>query len=173
THYLYDLSDPTHIIMISKSLKTTLSLAQYIARMNIQLLKATDLNEMLHTRGVEKSVTVQKICTRARKEAEAREMLGGWSSAGGAVGLGAGFPSLHRFFAGFFPFFLDNISPTYRLSQIADKALIFDGNIALRKLRSCLAWNGGLRQGVRATLPFWTIVLPSTDSVAFVITPGK
>jgi hypothetical protein len=29
-------------------------------------------------------------------------------------------------------------SPTYRLSQIADKALIFDGNIALRKLRSCL-----------------------------------
>ena len=42
-----------------------------------------------------------------------------------------GFPSLHRFFADFLPFFfLGNISPTYRLSRIADKALIFDGNIA-------------------------------------------
>jgi hypothetical protein len=52
-----------------------LSLAQYAARMNIQLLKATDLNEMLHTRGVEKKVTVQKVCTRARNEAEVRETL--------------------------------------------------------------------------------------------------
>ncbi len=52
-----------------------LSLAQYAARMNIQLLKAADLNEMLHTRGVEKQVTVQKVCTRARDEAEVREAL--------------------------------------------------------------------------------------------------
>ncbi len=46
--------------------------------MNIQLLKARDLNEMLHTRGVEKSVTVQKICTGAQEHrSEAGEMLGG------------------------------------------------------------------------------------------------
>jgi hypothetical protein len=53
----------------------SISLAQYAARMNIQLLKAADLNEMLHNRGIEKHVTVQKICTRARNEAEVREVL--------------------------------------------------------------------------------------------------
>lgn len=53
----------------------SLSLAQYAGRMNIQLLKAADLNEMLHTRGVEKRVTVQKVCTRARNETEVREAL--------------------------------------------------------------------------------------------------
>lgn len=53
-----------------------LSVAQYAARMSIQLLKASDLNEMLHKRGVEKRVTVQKICTRARNEGEVREILG-------------------------------------------------------------------------------------------------
>lgn len=53
----------------------SLSLAQYAARMNIQLLKASDLNEILHKRGVEKKVTVQKVCTRARNEAEVREAL--------------------------------------------------------------------------------------------------
>ena len=53
-----------------------LSVAQYAARMSIQLLKASDLNEMLHKRGVHKSVTVQKICTRARNEGEIREILG-------------------------------------------------------------------------------------------------
>ena len=49
-----------------------LSVAQYAARMSIQLLKASDLNEMLHKRGVEKRVTLQKICTRARNEREVR-----------------------------------------------------------------------------------------------------
>jgi hypothetical protein len=44
--------------------------------MNIQLLKAADLNQMLHERGIQKNVTVQKICTRARNESEAREVLG-------------------------------------------------------------------------------------------------
>jgi hypothetical protein len=53
-----------------------LSVAQYAARMCIQLLKASDLNEMLHKRGVHKSVTVQKICARARNEDEVREILG-------------------------------------------------------------------------------------------------
>jgi hypothetical protein len=52
-----------------------LSLAQYAARMNIQLPKAADLNEMLRQRGVEKDVTVQKICTRARNETEIRNTL--------------------------------------------------------------------------------------------------
>lgn len=40
-----------------------------------QLLKAADLNEMLHQRRVEKKVTVQKVCTRARNESEVRESL--------------------------------------------------------------------------------------------------
>jgi hypothetical protein len=53
----------------------SLSVAQYAARMSIQLLKATDLNEILHKRGVHKSMTVQKICTRARNEGEVREVL--------------------------------------------------------------------------------------------------
>jgi hypothetical protein len=55
----------------------SLSLAQYASRVNIQLLKAADLNELLHTRGVEKQVTVQKVCTRARNETEVRETLAG------------------------------------------------------------------------------------------------
>jgi hypothetical protein len=53
-----------------------LSVAQYAARMSIQLLKASDLNEMLHRQEIPKSVTVQKICSRARNEAEVREVLG-------------------------------------------------------------------------------------------------
>jgi hypothetical protein len=52
-----------------------LSVAQYAARMSIQLLKASDLNEILHKRAVHKSVTVQKICTRARDEGEVRDVL--------------------------------------------------------------------------------------------------
>jgi hypothetical protein len=52
-----------------------LSVAQYAARMSIQLLKVSDLNEILHKLGVHKSVTVQKVCTRARNEGEVREVL--------------------------------------------------------------------------------------------------
>jgi hypothetical protein len=63
----------------------SISIAQYAARMNIQLLKAADLNEMFHNRGVEKPVTVQKVCTRARNEAEVREILGKiWNEPKGA-----------------------------------------------------------------------------------------
>lgn len=47
-----------------------LSVAQYAARMSIQLLKASNLNEILHKRGVHKSVTTQKVCTRARNGGE-------------------------------------------------------------------------------------------------------
>jgi hypothetical protein len=65
-----------------------LSVAQYAARMSIQLLKASDLNEMLHKRGVHKSVTVQKICTRGRNEGEVREVLGRiWNAPGDAQEL--------------------------------------------------------------------------------------
>jgi hypothetical protein len=53
----------------------SISLAQYAARVNIQLLKAADLNHMLHDRGIEKQVTVQKVCTRTRNETEVRETL--------------------------------------------------------------------------------------------------
>jgi hypothetical protein len=68
----------------------------------------------------------------------------GWSSVGGAVGLGAGRRVFLRFtvFADFFPFFLGKISPTYRLPRIADKVLISDGNITLHKLHlAWIAWN--------------------------------
>ena len=54
----------------------SISFAQYAA-MNIQLFKAADLNGMLHTRGVEKRVTVLKIRTRARNETEVRELPAG------------------------------------------------------------------------------------------------
>lgn len=53
----------------------SISLAQYAARMNIQLLKAADLNEMLHAQGADKKVTVQKVSTRARNESEVRDAL--------------------------------------------------------------------------------------------------
>jgi hypothetical protein len=52
-----------------------LSVAQYAARMNIQLLKAADLNELLHKKGVDKRITAQKICVRAKSEFEVREAL--------------------------------------------------------------------------------------------------
>ncbi len=105
---------------------------------------ATDLNEMLHTQGVEKSVTVQKICTRPQKKRGKRDArwlgFGQWRRRFGC--WPRVFPSLHRFFAGFFAFFFGNISPTYRLSQFADKALIFDGNIALSCVPVLLGMDG-------------------------------
>jgi hypothetical protein len=52
-----------------------ISLATYAARMNIQLLKASDFNSKLRERGVPKEVTVQKICRIARDEKEVREVL--------------------------------------------------------------------------------------------------
>ncbi len=52
-----------------------MSLASYAGRINIQLLKASELNQMLHERGVDKGITIQKICARARNEAQVREVL--------------------------------------------------------------------------------------------------
>jgi hypothetical protein len=53
--------------------ESTISLASYAARMNIQLLKAADFNEKLHEHGC--TVTVQKICRVAKDEGEVREVL--------------------------------------------------------------------------------------------------
>lgn len=54
---------------------TTISLAQYTSRRDLQLLKASDFNQKLRERGCPKGVTVQKICKRARDEQEVRETL--------------------------------------------------------------------------------------------------
>lgn len=55
--------------------ETTISLASYAARMNIQLLKAADFNEKLRGRGCPRKVSVQKICRIAKDEDEVREIL--------------------------------------------------------------------------------------------------
>jgi len=55
--------------------ETTISLAQYAARRQLQLITAADFNERLRDRGIEKYVTVQKICKASRDEAEIRETL--------------------------------------------------------------------------------------------------
>jgi len=52
-----------------------ISLAQYAARMRLQLLRASDFNQKLHEKGCPRTVTVQKICKRARNEDEVREIL--------------------------------------------------------------------------------------------------
>lgn len=49
------------------------NLPTYAARMNIQLLKATDFNSKLRDRGCR--ITVQKVCRVARDEGEVREAL--------------------------------------------------------------------------------------------------
>ena len=51
-----------------------ISLPAYAARMNIQLLKASDFNQKLRERGCLRA-TVQKICRIARNEDEVREIL--------------------------------------------------------------------------------------------------
>jgi len=55
--------------------ETTISLASYTARMNIQLLKSADFNAKLRDRGVSKGVTVQRVCRYAKEEREVHEIL--------------------------------------------------------------------------------------------------
>lgn len=55
--------------------ETLIALPQYAARMNIQLLKASDFNQKLRERGIPKEVTVQKICKIAKDEEQVREIL--------------------------------------------------------------------------------------------------
>jgi len=53
----------------------TITLAQYAARRNLDLIKASDLNQRLQNRNVNPYVTVQKICRFAAGEDEVRETL--------------------------------------------------------------------------------------------------
>ena len=55
--------------------ETFMRLPQYAARMNIQLLKASDFNQKLKERGCPASITVQRICKAAKDEKEIREIL--------------------------------------------------------------------------------------------------
>lgn len=54
---------------------TTISLASYAERLNLQILKASVINQYLHERGVPLKVSVQKTCGYARDEEEMRSML--------------------------------------------------------------------------------------------------
>jgi hypothetical protein len=56
--------------------ETELSFPAYAARMNIQLLKTSDINGKLRERGSSKDVTIQRICRLARDEEEVRRILG-------------------------------------------------------------------------------------------------
>jgi hypothetical protein len=55
--------------------ETVISLASYAARINIQLLKASDFNEKMRERGIQKELTVQSVCRIAKDEKEVREVL--------------------------------------------------------------------------------------------------
>jgi hypothetical protein len=55
--------------------ESTISLASYAARMNMQLLKAADFNQRLREKGCRAKVTVQKVCKIAKEEDEVREIL--------------------------------------------------------------------------------------------------
>lgn len=51
------------------------TLAQYAGRMNIKLLRLADFNEKLRKKGIDKRLTVQKICRFCREEEEIRGTL--------------------------------------------------------------------------------------------------
>ena len=55
--------------------ESTISLAQYAARRNLQLVTAADFNQKLRERGCPRNVTVQKVCRLARNEDEVRDAL--------------------------------------------------------------------------------------------------
>ena len=55
--------------------ESTISLAQYAARRNLQLVTAADFNVKLREHGAPKGVTVQKVCRLARNENEVRRTL--------------------------------------------------------------------------------------------------
>lgn len=52
-----------------------ITLAQYAARKNLDLIKASDLNQRLRNRNVDQFVTVQKICRFVQDEDEVRDTL--------------------------------------------------------------------------------------------------
>jgi len=55
--------------------ESTISLASYAARMNMQLLKGVDFNERLREKGCSAKVTVQKVCKTVRDEEEVRAVF--------------------------------------------------------------------------------------------------
>jgi len=55
--------------------ETEICLATYVARNNIQLLKAADFNEKMRERGIQRETTVQAVCRVAKDEKEVREVL--------------------------------------------------------------------------------------------------
>jgi len=55
--------------------ETKISAAAYAARINIQLVKAADLNDKMRERGLPKEITVQTICKTAKNEQEVRDIL--------------------------------------------------------------------------------------------------
>jgi len=82
--------------------ESTISLAQYAARRNLQLVTAADFNVKLRERGCSKGVTVQKVCKLARDEDEVRRTLDYvWSDSENAgkilKGLQEGNEDLYRF----------------------------------------------------------------------------
>jgi hypothetical protein len=48
--------------------ETKISAAAYAARINIQLVKATDLHGKMRERGIPKEITVQGVCRTAKNE---------------------------------------------------------------------------------------------------------
>lgn len=52
-----------------------ITLAMYASRMNIKLLRPVDFNQKLREHGVNKTLTVQKICRIARDETELRQLF--------------------------------------------------------------------------------------------------
>ncbi|MCZ2808222.1 MAG: hypothetical protein O2V44_02590, partial [Candidatus Bathyarchaeota archaeon] len=52
-----------------------ITLAQYASRMNIRLLRPADFNSKLREHGVEKNVTVQKVCRVNKNEKDVRVVL--------------------------------------------------------------------------------------------------
>lgn len=53
----------------------TMTLAEYAARVNVQLLKAADFNSRLHEKGCSIKVSVQRVCKIAKNEKQVRETL--------------------------------------------------------------------------------------------------
>jgi len=63
--------------------ETIISLAQYAARCNLQLVTAADFNAKLRERDLPKEATVQKVCRASHDEREVREALDAmWESPG-------------------------------------------------------------------------------------------
>jgi hypothetical protein len=65
--------------------ESTVSLAQYAARRNLQLITAADFNAKLRERGCQSGITAQKVCRAARDEDEVRGALDSiWKKPGDA-----------------------------------------------------------------------------------------